>query len=76
MTTADGERNTDSPLDRLMRWEDFGGHWRIDARTAKRLEIALLTCDGGEVTDRIETDEPAVIAYVGDRRSDQEDREP
>jgi hypothetical protein len=34
-----------------------------------RLEISLLTCDGGEVDDRMETEDQAVIAYVGDRHA-------
>jgi hypothetical protein len=73
MSSEETPRASGSPLDRLVRWETFGGHWRIGARTATHVEIRLLTCDGGEEADRFETDDPAVIRYVGSRLSDQED---
>lgn len=63
--------DVDSPVDRLRRWELFGAHWRVASRTATHLEIALLTCDGGEEADRMSSDDPALIAYVGSRSSDQ-----
>jgi hypothetical protein len=63
----------DSPLDRLMRWETFGGHWRVASRTATRLEITLLTCGGGEEADGFETGDEDVIRYVGTRLTDQDD---
>ena len=56
-------------MDQLRRWEIFGGHWRIRDRTKTHLALALLTCDGGEEVDRLETDDPALIAYVGTRNS-------
>ena len=59
-------------MDRLLRWELFGGHWRVRSRTRTHLEIALLTCDGGDEADQLTTDDPALIAYVGTRRSDQD----
>ena len=62
-----------SPLDRLLRWETFGGHWRVASRTATRLQIRLLTCDGGEEADAFETGDEDVIRYVGARMTDQDD---
>jgi hypothetical protein len=63
----------DSPLDRLLKWETFGGHWRVIARTATRLEIRLLTCDGGEEADGFETGDEDVLRYIGARMTDQDD---
>ncbi len=65
----------DPPLQRLLRWEEFGGHWRVSKRTASQLRIALLTCDGGETADWIETGDDAVLAHVGTRLTDQDDDE-
>ncbi len=62
-----------SALARLVRWESFGGHWRIGSRTATRLEIRLLTCDGGEEADRFETGDDDVLRYIGTRMTDQDD---
>lgn len=62
----------DDGLGRLRRWEVFGGHWRIRSQTPTQLEIALLTCSGGEDVDRMLTTDPAVLAYVGSRISDQD----
>lgn len=72
MPGDDGDASAGSPLDRLLRWESFGGHWRVSARTSNRLELRLLTCDGGEEADRMETDDPSVVRYVGARSSDQD----
>jgi hypothetical protein len=63
----------DMTLDRLRRWELFGGHWRVRSRTSARLEIALLSCSGGEEADRLVGTDPTLIAYVGSRTSDQDD---
>ena len=70
---SDHHRLRGPALDQLLRWEEFGGHWRVSARTASLLHIELLTCDGGEVSDRMETDDVALIAHVGNRITDQDD---
>jgi hypothetical protein len=49
-------------LDQLRRWELFGGHWRICDRFRTHRAVALLTCDGGEEVDRLESDDPAKAA--------------
>ncbi len=61
-------------LARLLRWVDAGGEWRVIARTPARLTVALLTCDGGEEMERIDSTDPAMAEYVetlteGPRRS-------
>jgi hypothetical protein len=67
MPGEDSDRSADSALDRLLRWENFGGHWRVSSRTATHLDLRLLTCDGGEEVDRLVTDEHSTIEYVGAR---------
>jgi hypothetical protein len=60
---------------RLRRWEDAGGTWRILGRSPAGLVLALCTCDAGEEVDRLHSADPALRAYVGDRRrSDEPDR--
>lgn len=62
---------THDPVEELRRWEDSGAHWQVVARTADRLIIALLRCDGGEEAGRLVSDDPALLAFVGSRdRSD------
>ena len=59
------------PVEELRRWEDSGAHWQVVARTPDRLTIALLRCDGGEEVERLVSDDPALLAFVGTRyRSD------
>ncbi|KRD14133.1 hypothetical protein ASE48_03690 [Mycobacterium sp. Root265] len=58
-------------VEELRRWEDSGAHWQVVARSADRLTIALLRCDGGEEVERLVSDDPALLAFVGVRdRSD------
>ena len=54
-------------LDVLRRWEAGGATWRVLARTPGELDVALLTCDGGEQVGRLVSTEPDLLAYVGDR---------
>ena len=56
-------------LDVLRRWESGGATWRVLARTPGGLDVALLTCDGGEQVGRLVSTEPDLLAYVGDRTS-------
>jgi hypothetical protein len=41
------------PLTVLRRWEESGGTWRVALRTPGRLDLELLTCDAGEVMQRL-----------------------
>lgn len=54
-------------VEELRRWEDSGAHWQVVARSADRLTIALLRCDGGEEVDRFTSDDPRLLAFIGDR---------
>jgi hypothetical protein len=55
-------------LTALRRWEDSGGTWRVVVRVPDRLVVELLTCDAGEVMDRLVAAPPddALAAYVGE----------
>lgn len=64
---------SDSPVEVLLRWELFGARWRVLSRTETRLEIALLTCSGGEIVDHLDSTDPRLLAYVGTRASSDED---
>ncbi len=60
---------TASPLglERLRRWEDAGGHWRVLVRGTGRVVVALERCDGGEEVDRFESAEPELLDYLAGR---------
>jgi hypothetical protein len=56
----------------LRRWEDSGATWRVVSRAGGRLRIALITCTGDEEMDRLESDDPDLLAFVGERTSSEE----
>lgn len=59
----------DDPVEVLQRWEQGGAVWQVLGRSAAGLEVALLTCDGGEVVERLVSDDPALADYVTRRPS-------
>ena len=56
----------------LQRWQDSGAVWEVIARTSSSVTIGLLRCDGGEEVDRFTSDDPQLLAFIGDRRSNAE----
>jgi hypothetical protein len=54
------------PLAVLRRWEESGGTWRVAAELPGRLDLELLTCDGGEVMGRLRAAPPTteLLEYV------------
>lgn len=67
--------NTPPPdLQRLLRWEDSGGTWRVAARrnpaagaprgSGQEITLSLLTCDGGEEMEVFSSSDPDLLAYV------------
>ena len=56
----------------LQRWQDSGAVWEVVARTAGSVTVGLLRCDGGEEVDRFTSDDPLLLAFIGDRRSSAE----
>lgn len=53
----------------LTRWEESGAVWRVLRRTATGATVALLTCDGGEEVGRFTSDDPGLLAFLGNRSS-------
>ncbi|ORB63997.1 hypothetical protein [Mycolicibacterium tusciae] len=53
----------------LQRWQDSGALWEVLARKSGSVTVALLRCDGGEEMDRFTSDDPRLLAFIGDRRS-------
>lgn len=68
---AAADPGPEEPLEALVRWERSGAHWRVVGRGAGRLTIGLFTCDGGEEMGRFTSSDDALLAYVGDRDSDE-----
>jgi hypothetical protein len=59
-------------LEDLLRWQDSGGLWRVDARTAQGLRLTLLSCSGTEEMAQLVTDDAQVLEFVGQRWTSQE----
>jgi hypothetical protein len=53
----------------IQRWQDSGAVWQVIARSGATVTIALLRCDGGEEMDRFTSDDPRLLAFIGDRRT-------
>jgi hypothetical protein len=47
----------------LERWTLCGAQWRVAALSDERAIVDLCTCTG-EPVDRVESDDPALIAYL------------
>ena len=56
-----------SPVNRLLRWEEYGGTWRVAARGASGVTLELCSCTGGEVLERWTSGAPDLIALVDTR---------
>lgn len=51
-------------LDELLRWEGAGGTWQLLDEAQDHVEIALMTCDGGEEMGRLRSGQRDVREYV------------
>ena len=56
----------------LRRWQDSGAVWEVISRTGAGVTVALLRCDGGEEVDRFTSEDPRLLAFIGDRHSSAE----
>ena len=56
----------------LQRWQDSGAVWEVISRSGRGVTVTLLRCDGGEEVDRFTSDDPRLLAFIGDRRSSAE----
>ncbi len=57
----------EDPVDKLVRWEDFGGTWRVVRRTAAGVTISMRRCDGGEQVEELTSDDPGLLAWLDTR---------
>lgn len=56
-------------VEKLRRWEGSGAIWQVLFRTDTTVAVALMTCTANEEVDRLVTDDPAVLEFIGGRRS-------
>ncbi len=56
----------------LQRWQDSGAVWEVVSRKRGEVTVALMRCDGGEEVDRFSSDDPRLLAFIGDRHSSEE----
>ena len=56
-------------IDVLERWVLFGAQWRIVDLSGQRAVVDLCTCTG-ELVERLESDDPALIRYLRSAPSD------
>jgi hypothetical protein len=42
----------------------MGGTWQVAGRSGAEIEIALITCTGGEVVDRLISADRDLLAYI------------
>jgi hypothetical protein len=54
-------------IEDLERWEAHGATWRALELSDQRAVLELCTCYG-EAVDRVQSDEPALIAFVRSHR--------
>jgi hypothetical protein len=50
-------------IDRLERWVLFGAQWRVVDISSGHAVVDFCTC-AGELVERLQSDEPAVIDYL------------
>ncbi len=56
-------------IDGLVRWVLSGAYWRVVDISSEHAVVDLCTCMG-EPTERVESDDPAVIGYLRTAHSD------
>lgn len=59
-------------LPALRRWEEAGGVWRVAARSATQVSVALCRCDGGEEVERLTSADPAALRALAGRVSSED----
>jgi hypothetical protein len=56
-------------IDALERWVLFGAQWRIVELSGESAVLDLCTCTG-ELVERLESDDPAVVRYLRSAQSE------
>lgn len=52
----------------LQRWQDSGAVWEVISGNGGGVTVALLRCDGGEEVDRFTSNDPRLLAFIGERQ--------
>jgi quercetin dioxygenase-like cupin family protein len=65
-TDANGDTNAEvaEMAERLARWEQFGGVWRLVDHGTGTATVSLRRCDGGEETERFTVTTPTVLDWL------------
>lgn len=58
------ERGPSGDLQRLLRWEEFGGTWQVRTRRDGEAVVALCRCDGGEEVERLWLHAPDALRHL------------
>jgi hypothetical protein len=56
------------PVDVLARWEASGAAWRV-LRAGEAVEVALLTCTGGEQVGTVVSADPRLREWLAEHES-------
>jgi hypothetical protein len=56
-------------IDQLKRWRLLGGRWHVVHLSDQRAVVEMCTCTG-EPLERLESDDPRLIAYLRLTKSD------
>lgn len=54
-------------VDRLTRWELFGGTWEVLSQADAEVTISLRRCDGGEEQERFTSADPVLLTWLAER---------
>lgn len=70
-TRSDGVATeaVDDPVGVLVRWEMFGGVWRVTERDGAKVTVSLCRCDGGEEQQRLVSADAALHDWLDGRTS-------
>jgi hypothetical protein len=60
---------TNLTIEALERWALFGAQWRIVDLSGEGAVVDLCSCTG-ELVERLESDDPALIRYLRSAQSD------
>ncbi|MFD0361422.1 hypothetical protein ACFQZZ_08175 [Nocardia sp. GCM10030253] len=67
-----GDSDTSNVVAILRRWQESGAVWRVVGRRSGRVTVGLYECTGGAEVDRLTSAEPALLRFIGDRRSSED----
>jgi hypothetical protein len=59
----------EEPVETLRRWEQHGAEWRAVHVSDEHAVVDLCTCTG-ELVERLESDDPALIRYLRSAQPD------